>query len=58
MEPKLHTNITEQALTKSEGPEPEQPEPKVEMQEYNNEVHSKGKEPVLAKYVRRHHSTD
>ena len=24
----------------------------------NNEIHSKGKEPVLAKYVRRHHSTD
>ena len=28
------------------------------MQEDNNEIHSKGKEPVLEKYVRRHHSAD
>ena len=28
------------------------------MQNDNNEIHSRGKEPVLAKYVRRHHSAD
>ena len=49
--------------TKSKGPElvsiePKQPKPKVKVQEDNNEIHSKGKEPVLAKYVRRHHTLD
>ena len=33
-------------------------EPKVEPQEDNNTSHSKGKEPVLAKYVRRHPTPD
>ena len=28
------------------------------MQDDNNEICSKGKEPILAKYVRRHHSAD
>ena len=60
---KLHSDTTEQVSTESEGPEPvatelEQQEPKVEVQEDNNEIHSKGKEPILSKYVRRHHSTD
>lgn len=44
---------TEQISTK-----PEQTEPEVEMQEDNNEIFSKGKEPILAKSVRRHHSTN
>ena len=62
-QPELHSDATEKVFTKSEGPEPistepEQPEPKVEVQKDNNEIHSKGKEPVFAKYVRRHHSAD
>ena len=46
--------------TESEGPEPqtEQPESQVEIQKEDNAIHSKGKEPVLAKYVRRHHTPD
>ena len=45
---------------KSEGPEPqtEQLESQVEIQEEDNAIHSKGKEPILAKYVRRHHTPD
>ena len=58
MEPELLSHATKQVLTESERPEPEQPEPEVEIQKDNNEIHSKGKEPVLAKYVRRHHSAD
>ena len=42
--------------TKSIAIELEQPKPKVEPQEDNNASHSKGKEPMLAKYVRRHHT--
>ena len=38
--------------------ESEQLEPKVEIQENDNEIHSRGKEPILAKYVRRHHALD
>ena len=46
--------------TESEGPKPETkpPESQVEIQEEDNAVHSKGKELVLAKYVRRHHTPD
>ena len=44
----------------SEGPKPQTNHPKsqVEIQEEDNEIHSKGKEPVLAKYVKRHHTPD
>ena len=38
--------------------ESEQLEPKVEVQEDENAIHSRGKEPVLAKYGRRHHALD
>ena len=41
--------------TKSIATEPKQLEPETEPQEDNNASHSKGKEPMLAKYVRRHH---
>ena len=34
----------------------EQLEPEVEVQEDDNAIHSSGKEPILAKYVRRHHA--
>ena len=34
----------------------EQPKPEVEIQNEDNAIHSKVKEPVLAKYVRRHHA--
>ena len=34
----------------------EWPKPKVEIQNKDNAIHSKGKEPVLAKYVKRHHA--
>ena len=46
--------------TESEGPEPqtELPESQVEIQEEDNAIYSKGKELVLAKYVRRHHTLD
>ena len=64
----LHSDITEQVSTEQVSTEseesepistePEQPEPEVEMQEDDNANHSRGKEPVLAKYVRRHHSAD
>ena len=36
----------------------EQPEPKLEVQEDDNVIHSRGKEPILAKYVKRHHAPD
>lgn len=49
---------TKQVYTEQVSTKPEQTKPEVEMQEDNNGIHSKGKEPVLAKYVRRHHSTD
>ena len=50
----------EPVSTESEEPEPmfTEPDQPVEEQEDNDEIHSKGKEPVLAKYVRRHHSAD
>ena len=35
-----------------------QPEPKVEIQNEDSGIQSKGKEPILAKYVRRHHELD
>ena len=38
--------------------ESKQPEPKVEIQENDNAIHSRGKEPILAKYVRRQHTLD
>ena len=38
--------------------ESEQPKPKIEVEEDDKEIHSRGKEPVLAKYVRRHHALD
>ena len=46
--------------TKSKGVEPQtkQPESQVEIQEEENAIHSKGKELVLSKYVRRHHTPD
>ena len=44
--------------TKSIATEPKLLEPEVEAQEYNNVIHSKGKEPMLAKYVKRHHTPD
>ena len=36
----------------------EQPNPEVEIWNEDSEIQSKGKEPVLAKYVRRHHALD
>ena len=39
--------------TKSEGPEP-----KVKIPNEDSAIHSKDKEPILAKYVRRHHAPD
>ena len=51
--PELQTKATESIAI-----EPEQLEPKVEPQEANNTSHSKGKKPMLAKYVRRHHTPD
>ena len=51
--PKLQTKATESIAT-----EPEQLKPKVEAEEDNNASHSKGKEPMLAKYVKRNHSLD
>ena len=65
--PSIVTELQE-VQTKSQGPESqpeatesmptesEQPEPEVEVQEDDNAIHSRGKEPVLAKYVRRHHA--
>ena len=50
--------MTQVLVTQFEATEPKQPEPKVEVQEDKNAIHSKGKEPVLAKYVRRHHTPD
>ena len=52
---------TEQVSTEFEesglvSTEPDQPEPEIEVQDDDN--HSRSKEPVLAKYVRRHHSAD
>ena len=63
-EPNIVTELQE-VQTKSQGPESqseatelEQPKPKVEIQEKENTIHSKSKIPVLAKYVRRHHTPD
>ena len=36
----------------------EEPKPKIEVHEEISETHSKSKEPVLAKYVRGHHTLD
>ena len=65
---KLHPDTIEQVSTEKmstgfeesepKSTEPDQPEPKDEMQEDDNANHSRGKEPVLAKYVRRHHLAD
>ena len=54
--PELQTKATELIATESIATKPEKPEPEVEPQEDNNASHSKGNEPVLAKYVRRHHT--
>ena len=45
---------------KSKGPKPqiEGWKPKVEIQNEDSTIHSRIKEPVLAKYVRRHHAPD
>ena len=44
--------------TKSKGSEPhiEGTKPEDEIQNEDSEIHSKVKEPILAKYVRRHHA--
>ena len=34
----------------------DQPKSQVEIQEEENAINSKGKEPILTKYVRRHHN--
>ena len=62
-EPQQLSDTTEQVSTESESTElastkPEQPKHEIEAQEDINETHSRGKEPVLAKYVRRHHAPD
>ena len=36
----------------------EQLEPEIGAQENDNAIHSRGKESILAKYVRRHHAPD
>ena len=51
--PESHSKATETMPTKSE-----QPEPKIEIRNENNGIWSKGKEPVLAKYVRRQYALD
>ena len=55
---KSHSKATELVHTKSEGVEPQIKGPKleVEIQNEDNAIPSKVKEPVLAKYVRRHHA--
>ena len=54
--PELQTEATKSITTESIATELKQLEPEVETQEDNNASHSKGKEPMLAKYVRRHHT--
>ena len=54
-EPDSQTEATESQTIATE---PELLEQEVELQEYNSAIHSKGKEPMLAKYVRRHHKPD
>lgn len=63
----LQKEQTEPVSTESDEPEPVSTESEeteqiftepVEEQEDNDEIHSKGKKPVLAEYVRRHHSAD
>ena len=49
---------TESESTEPASTKPEQPEHEIEEQTDINETHSRGKEPVLAKYVRRHHGPD
>ena len=44
--------------TKPMPTKPKQLEPEVEIQEDDNTIHSRGKEPILANYVRRHHAPD
>ena len=63
IEPELLSDTTEQVSTESESTElvsiePKQPEHEIEAQPDVNETHSRGKEPVLAKYIRRHHAPD
>ena len=57
---KSHFEATELMPTEFEGPKPQtdHPESQVEIQEEDNAINSKGKEPILAKYVRRHHTPD
>ena len=60
-EPQQLSDTTEQVSTESESTELIYTEPEhqeFEVQKDNNEIHSRVKEPVLAKYVRRHHSAD
>ena len=59
-EPESHSEATKLISTKFEGPESqtEQPRSQVKIQEEDNAIHSKGKEPILARYVRRHHTPD
>ena len=56
--PEPHLEPTELVQTKFKGPEPqiEGPELEVEVQNGDSEIHPKPKEPVLARYVRRHHA--
>ena len=51
--PESHSKTTEPMPTESK-----QQKPKVEVQEDENAIHSRGKEPVLAKYFKRHHAPD
>ena len=56
--PKSQGPESQPKATESLATELEQPKPKVEVQEDENAIHSRGKELVLAKYVRRHHTLD
>ena len=51
--PESHSKATEPMPTKSE-----KLEPKVEIWNEDNGIQSKGKEPILTKYIRRHHAPD
>ena len=51
----VESQDTEQVQTESNSQTME-PEPEIEMHEEIYETHSKSKEPMLAKYVRRHHA--
>ena len=58
--PKSHLEATELVQTESDGPESQTmgPNPNIEVHEENSGTHSKSKEPVLERYVRRHHAPD